>query len=595
MVAAASFSKTVLCFLATSSKNIRNAPKRKSVGSTLYSSKTTGSGIGRQRYGRSGQKIDNDKGDGERSRSSKTRRRKRNYDDGAFSHKETDKHAPKATEMALYSPLPPLTTPNDVLPTYFSCRHTYEQALMDEIQRHVKGLLHERHIEPKSTADEYNPQERVVSVTSPSPGLIRVDDPDQILPRLYDPVYALQILPDAIVVKSTSIKGLSKTIYGELLGSNDEYDLEENKIVGDEGHAASDKSKSRQQRRQELLREELRAAPRGCLAIHALAPGCCKGQRNPVLLNRSQRVAEELSETLRKGFAAARKLPKELATDDEAHPGRDENQRWVLQVMLIQPDLAIASIVKCQHIGPGWNYWPNWHHSLGMAKVDITDVSMPSSAYRKLMEALECMRIRPSSSSSTVVDLGACPGGWTTVLRKYFDCSVIAVDRTELDPALMIDEMVEFRSGDAFAFVPLEAIQQRPSSSLLKPTQPRNLWMISDVIAYPDRVIELLERWCGGHWATIMIVTMKFQGTKPSLADLEVAFDTAKRYGYICRAKHFFNNKNEVTLMLHHESASTDGKKQKKERSEDETIGLLLSHLDNGVLGSSMYPVFSPM
>ena len=37
-------------------------------------------------------------------------------------------------------------------------------------------------------------------------------------------------------------------------------------------------------------------------------------------------------------------------------------------------------------------------------------------------------------------------------------------------------------------------------------------WMVSDVIAYPERVTELLQRWGGNNWADRMVLTMKFQG-----------------------------------------------------------------------------------
>ena len=590
MVAAISVSCAIIYLLATSKgTNERKSPKRKSFGSARPGTPVSGSGTGRRRYGRSGQKIQNDKFDEGRSTTSKkgTRRTPNKRDN--FSRQGKGTQASNLSEMTLYDPLPPLTSASEALPTYFSCRHTYEQTLIDEIQSHVDRV--------KQNQESSHVKERPFKIESPSPGLVRVDDPNQILSKLYDPVYALQTMPDSVVVSSTSIKGLSKAIYCALLGSDESF-------AGDtEGNNELD-TLSQSRERQRLLRNELRSAPRGSLAIHPLVPGCCKGQRHPVSLSRSQRVAEELSSVLRKGFAAARRLTtKQSTTTDVAEKcdQSNENQKYVLQIMLLQHDLAIASLTKCKHIGPGQNYWPNWHHSLGMANVDITDYSMPSSAYRKLMEALECLRIRPtmeelqpsSSSSSVVIDLGACPGGWTTVFRRYFDCNVVAVDRSELDPRLMMDDMVTFCAGDAFTFVPSEEIAEQSSA---RSPQLNTFWMVSDVIAYPDRIIELLERWCGGRWATFMIVTMKFQGSKPSLSDLEVAIDTAKAFGYECRAKHFFNNKNEVTLMVHQPSVVgyPPGSTLVPEVKEGAT-SFSFHHLEDGVLGSSMYPIISPV
>ena len=134
-----------------------------------------------------------------------------------------------------------------------------------------------------------------------------------------------------------------------------------------------------------------------------------------------------------------------------------------------------------------------------------------------------------------VVDLGACPGGWTAALRRI-GCHVTAVDRSPLAPELMVDDGVTFIQGDAFTFAPVD--------------EPRRVdWLVSDVIAYPERVAELLERWCGCGWAHTMVVTMKFQGDADWDA-LERACDVARAHHYDVRPKHFFSNKNEVTLML---------------------------------------------
>eukprot|EP00980_Cylindrotheca_fusiformis_P015194 scaffold4204_cov140-Cylindrotheca_fusiformis.AAC.13 len=427
---------------------------------------------------------------------------------------------------------PPPTDPNGPWPTYFTCRHTYEETLMEEIRRKVSSS--------SSSA------KKSIVLQSPSPGLVRVDDPSgggtttATLPKHYDPVYALQSIPEAVVVQAESIKGLAKAVHAALLGSEEMKD---------------DSSRCHQ------ARALLRLAPRGSLAIHGLVPGMCKGQNNPVMLNRSQRVANELSIMLKKGFEAARNK----STSSESSSSLMDEERWVLQVLLMAPDVAVASLTQSTHIGPGKNnVWPNWQTPLGMSKVDITE-RMPSSAYRKLMEALECMRIRPapfqasSSSSAVVVDLGACPGGWTSVLVRRLGCRVVAVDRSnQLDPTLMNDPMVEFVKGDAFAFSPFStststststsnSLSSLPSSSSKQEdgVAPEHMWMVSDVIAYPERVLDLLERWCGGHWARYMIITMKFQGEKPAFDDLDHAINVAESHGYHCRAKHFFNNKNE--------------------------------------------------
>lgn len=90
--------------------------------------------------------------------------------------------------------------------------------------------------------------------------------------------------------------------------------------------------------------------------------------------------------------------------------------------------------------------------------------------------------------------------------------------------------------------------------------------MISDVIAYPERIVDLLDNWCSNQLAERMVVTVKFQGDTPAWELLENAKQVARSHGYRARAKHFFNNKNEATLML--EQESTESKKKESSWSE---------------------------
>eukprot|EP00979_Chaetoceros_neogracilis_P000982 scaffold189_cov244-Chaetoceros_neogracile.AAC.14 len=417
------------------------------------------------------------------------------------------------------SPLPPLTKANSPRPSYYTCRHTYESTLMNEIHRFV----------------EMNTDGKVIA-TSPYPGLVRVEVEDDILLEHYNPVYALQSMPNTVVVSAVSIKGIAKAVLAALLGGEDDTVVDAITIQ---------------------QRESLRAADRGSLNIHALVPGMCKGQKTPVMHHRSTKVGEELAKMMKKVYPAARKA----AIDDEGNIF-EPNERWLLQVMLQSNDIAVASLTQCKFLGPGrTSYWPNYCLPVGLAKVDI-EGDMPSSAYRKLMEGFECMRIMPSNSA-VVVDLGACPGGWTSVMRRL-GCSVVAVDRSALDPVLMSDDCVQFVKGDAFTFEPTMV------------EEGGDCWMISDIIAYPDRIIELLDKWCSGNLASYMIVTMKFQGEEPALDELDKAVKIVESHAYDCRVKHFFNNKNEVTFMVSEKRNDLKGK----------ALDLPL-----GILGTPMYPI----
>jgi hypothetical protein len=396
-------------------------------------------------------------------------------------------------------PPPPLTSADRPRPSYFTCRHTYENILMEELQRIA--------------------QNERLALTSPFPGVVRIEPNHALDTSLWDPVYALQALPNAVVISGQSINDLAQEVETALLAE----DMHIRTVTA------------------------LRAAPRGSLAVHALVPGMCKGQGKPLSQRRCTKVSEKLVDRLRPQFAAARKLASSNYTLPPCNLGRqDQPERWVWQVLLLTPTVVTASLTRCSTFSSGAT-WPNWHLPAGMAQVDIEggERDIPSSAYRKLLEAFWCWRNTPIPGSQ-VVDLGASPGGWTAVLRRL-GCSVTAVDRTVLASNLMNDDGVTFVQGDAFAFVP-EYIKLE-STVLDKAID--DTWMVSDIIAYPDRIHQLLSRWCGNHWAQFVVVTIKFQGSQITWSDIDTAIDICRGHGYEARVKHFFNNKNEVTLMAH--------------------------------------------
>lgn len=114
----------------------------------------------------------------------------------------------------------------------------------------------------------------------------------------------------------------------------------------------------------------------------------------------------------------------------------------------------------------------------------------PSRAYLKLWEFFTLFGAYPSAGSR-VIDLGSSPGGWTWVLDQL-GAEVISVDKAPLEPRLRLSQRVEVRSESAFGLKP-EKVD----------------WLFSDVICYPERLLELVKNWnsyCGK-----MACTIKFQ------------------------------------------------------------------------------------
>jgi len=154
-------------------------------------------------------------------------------------------------------------------------------------------------------------------------------------------------------------------------------------------------------------------------------------------------------------------------------------------------------------------------------------VGPPSRAYLKLWEALTVLGRMPGPGDRCV-DLGAAPGGWTWVLARL-GCDVVAVDKADLDPRVLALPNVEFRRESAFALDPAS----------LGPVD----WLCCDVICYPDRLLQLVQRWRRSGVAKL-ICSVKFQGD----TDLEAVGACAAVPG--SRLVHLHHNKHELTWLV---------------------------------------------
>ncbi len=125
-------------------------------------------------------------------------------------------------------------------------------------------------------------------------------------------------------------------------------------------------------------------------------------------------------------------------------------------------------------------------------------------------------------------DAGACPGGWTWVLRKL-GCNVLAVDRAPLADSLMNDPCVSFMTHDAFTL------------------KPQDLgffdWVFSDVICYPERLYDWVLMWLESGMCRNMICTIKMQGATD--------WSLVKKFADIPNSKvvHLCYNKHELTWL----------------------------------------------
>ena len=152
----------------------------------------------------------------------------------------------------------------------------------------------------------------------------------------------------------------------------------------------------------------------------------------------------------------------------------------------------------------------------------------PNRAYLKLWEALVRLRRWPLPGERCL-DLGASPGGWTWVLAK-FGATVLAIDKAPLEPRIAAMPGVDWRGESAFALEP----------ESVGPID----WLFCDVIAYPARLLRLVERWRASGLAKNFVCTVKFQGATDH--DAAVAFAAIPG----ARLLHLHHNKHELTFML---------------------------------------------
>lgn len=151
----------------------------------------------------------------------------------------------------------------------------------------------------------------------------------------------------------------------------------------------------------------------------------------------------------------------------------------------------------------------------------------PSRAYLKLWEAFTLTGRMPGPGDR-VIDLGACPGGWTWVLAQL-GAQVISVDKAPLDPKVARLPNVDVRLESAFGLKPQD----------VGPVD----WLFSDVICYPQRLLRLATEWIDSGLAGNFVCTIKFQGATDH--------ETARAFAAIpgSRVVHLSVNKHELTWI----------------------------------------------
>ncbi len=303
--------------------------------------------------------------------------------------------------------------------------------------------------------------------------------PVDALLRALDPTYALQVLPNVREVEAAGVNTLGKLV---------------SDVLADPVDGVS--------------------AP---WDLHVLVPAQLKGNPRPPMARRAMLLEQAIAARLGK----IRKRAWRQREEGCGKPAR------LAQVLLLDHERAAVSCVAPVATEVGGT----WPVGLPAGHAEIPrDDGAPASSFRKLEEALLCLRRWPQQGERAV-DVGACPGGWTRVLRRN-GANVDAVDRQPLVQHLMRDRRVHFHKADAFTWEPEGPVD----------------WWVSDVIAFPERILGMVERVANEVRPRFAVIQMKFR-REPDHDAVAQALATLRAAGYGARARHFFNDKNEMTLM----------------------------------------------
>jgi 23S rRNA (cytidine2498-2'-O)-methyltransferase len=152
----------------------------------------------------------------------------------------------------------------------------------------------------------------------------------------------------------------------------------------------------------------------------------------------------------------------------------------------------------------------------------------PGRAYLKLWEILTRIGQWPKAGDRCL-DLGACPGSWTWVLQQL-GAQITAIDRAPLDPKIAQLPGVSFLKKDAFS------------------TKPEELagidWVFCDVICFPEKLLDWIQKCSAYHKKINFVCTIKFQGK----ADQSIIREFEQFEGSSCL--HLFHNKHELTWFI---------------------------------------------
>jgi 23S rRNA (cytidine2498-2'-O)-methyltransferase len=153
----------------------------------------------------------------------------------------------------------------------------------------------------------------------------------------------------------------------------------------------------------------------------------------------------------------------------------------------------------------------------------------PSRAYLKLWEFFT-VYAPEAIQGGTAIDVGSCPGGWTWVLRTLDFDNVISVDKAPIEKRISDLGKIEFRQESAFGLDPKDFGEID--------------WFCSDIICYPERLLNLVKRFRDSGKVKNFVCTIKYQAETDWVETLKFLEIPGSKI------VHLHHNKHEVTWFL---------------------------------------------
>lgn len=167
--------------------------------------------------------------------------------------------------------------------------------------------------------------------------------------------------------------------------------------------------------------------------------------------------------------------------------------------------------------------------ALGEMTFQEDKVMPPSRAYLKLWEFFT-VYAPEEILGGTSIDVGSCPGGWTWVLRTLDFQKIISVDKAPIEKRIMDLGRIDFKQESAFGLDPKDFGEID--------------WFCSDIICYPERLLNLVKRFKDSGKVKNFACTIKYQK--------ETDWENTLKFLEIPNSKivHLHHNKHEVTWFL---------------------------------------------